>query len=117
MLESKIIRLGELLFERNLTDKPRIKYNSLKSKEIKELTREIKNRIIKNELKDQYKHFQKAIENVNNYYKSLSIKNKTKITDDTLIKKKQKYLDNCILNAIVSYANNSYNPKWYMKIM
>lgn len=111
LLESKIIRLGELLFERNLTDKPRIKYNSLKSKEIKELTREIKNRIIKNELKDQYKHFQKAIEDINDYYKSLSIKNKTKITDDTLIKKKQKYLDNYILNAIINYANNSYNPK------
>ena len=111
LLENKIIRLGELLFERNLTDKPRIKYNSLKSKEIKELTREIKNQIIKNELNDQYKHFQKAIENINDYYKSLSIENRTKIVDDTFIKKKKKYLDNYILNAIVNYANNSYNPK------
>ena len=111
LLENKIIRLGELLFERNLTDKPRIKYNSLKSKEIKVLTREIKNQIIKNELNDQYKHFQKAIENINDYYKSLSIENRTKIVDDTFIKKKKKYLDNYILNAIVNYANNSYNPK------
>ena len=111
LLENKIIRLGELLFERNLTDKPRIKYNSLKTKEIKELTREIKNQIIKNELKDQYKGFQKTIENINDYYKSLSIENRTKIVDDTLIKKKKEYLDNYILNAIVNYANNSYNPK------
>lgn len=111
LLENKLIRLGELLFERNLTDKSRIKYNSLKSKEIKELTREIKNQIIKHELKDQYKDFQKAIENINDYYKSLSIKNKTKITNDTLSKKKKEYLDNYILNAIVNYANNSYNPK------
>ena len=109
MLENKIIRLGELLFERNLTDKPRIKIIP-KSKEIKELTREIKNQIIKNELKDQYKHFQKQLR-INDYYKSLSIENRTKIVDDTLIKKKQKYLDNYILNSIVNYANNSFNPK------
>ena len=111
LIESKITRLGELLFERNLSDKRKIKYNSLKSKEIKILTRDIKNKILKKELKDQYKDFQKASDNINEYYKSLSRENKIKLSDDTLLKKKKQYLDNYVLNAIVNYANNSYKPK------
>ncbi|MDD2434831.1 MAG: relaxase MobL [Bacilli bacterium] len=111
LIENKIIRLGELLFERNLSGKDKIKYNSLKSKEIKNLTRDIKNQILKKELKNQYRGFQEAIDNINEYYKSLSKENRIKISDDTLLKNKKQYLDNYVLNAIVNYANNSYNPK------
>jgi hypothetical protein len=108
LIEDKILKLGLLLFEKELNSDKKIKYNSIKNKEIKILTKEIKNHIFKNELKDEYNNFLNGLEDINKYFKSLSIENKSKIVDSSLIKSKKEYLDNYVLNAIVNYAKNEY---------
>lgn len=111
LIEDKILKLGLLLFDQDLNSNKKIKYNSIKNKEIKNLTKEIKTYIFKNELKDEYNNFLNGLEDINRYFESLSVENKTKIVDDSLIKSKKEYLDNYVLNAIVNQANNEFKSK------
>ena len=111
LLEEKIFRLGELL--NNIRDtNQRIKFNSIKDKEIIRLTKEIKKYIFNNsdkEFKKLYCDFKTNLNKINNYFEEISKSNHIEIVDKTLTNNKLKHVDNYILNAIVNHAN--YNIK------
>lgn len=114
LLEDKILKLGELLSKKRETNQ-RIKFNSIKDKEIISLTKDIKRSIFdKNDsnFKNEYEKFKNNLASINNYFKEIAENNHSNTVDDTLIKNKKKYLDNYILNAIVNHASYKYkNPK------
>ena len=115
LLEDKIVSLGKLLDEKNLIKNNKIKFNSIKDKEIKKLTKEIKNYLFKSnneEFKLDYKEFKDSLEKINQYFIDISKNNHTEIVDTSLIDRKEKYFDNYVLNAIVNHASYRYkNPK------
>lgn len=115
MLEDKIVSLGKLLDEKNLIKNNKIKFNSIKDKEIKKLTKEIKNYLFKSnneEFKLDYKEFKESLEKINQYFIDISKNNHAEIVDSSLIDRKEKYFDNYVLNAIVNHASYRYkNPK------
>ncbi|MBQ7790421.1 MAG: hypothetical protein IJ399_04080 [Bacilli bacterium] len=110
LLEDKIMRLGKSLDERR-TNTNRIKFNSIKDKEIVKLTKEIKKEIFKSnnkELNKDYKSFLSNLSKINNYFDSLSSENHIQFKDYSLSKKKEEYLDNYVYNAIVNHAIYKY---------
>lgn len=109
LLEEKINQLGKLLDEKRESKNQRIKFNSIKNKEIRDLTKEIKRSIFfkkDTELYNDYQKFKTSLKEINDYFNEVAKKNHSKIVDDSFIKSKQKYIDNYVLNAIVNYANN-----------
>ena len=109
LLEEKIIRLGELINEKRENKNQRIKYNSIKNKEIRDLTQEIKRTIFSKkdtELYNDYQEFKNSLNEINKYFTEVAKSNHSKVVDDSFIKSKKKYLDNYVLNAIVNYASN-----------
>ena len=113
LLEEKIIKLGSLLNKYRSSDK-KIKFNSIKDKEIIDLTHQIKSDLFirsDSNLKDEYKLFKDTLRELNSYYQSLSELNNEKGIDKTLAINKEKYLDNYILNAIVNHANSKYKNR------
>jgi hypothetical protein len=116
ILEENILRLGQLLYEKRGEDSKRIKYNSIRDNEIKDLTKKIKNYIFskKNiEFQNDYKNFQNSLKEINNYFYKIAKDNNIKDTklDTTLIDSKQEYIDNYIYNSIVNHANYLYKNK------
>lgn len=115
LLEEKILKLGELLNEKRENQTQKIKFNSIKNKEIIKLTKDIKKHIFSKdsiEFKKDYDNFKNTLNSINNYFSELSKENNLDTVDDSLIKNKKKYLDNYILNAVVNHANYRYkNPK------
>ena len=115
LLEDKIVSLGKLLDEKNLIKNNKLKFNSIKDKEIKQLTKEIKNYLFKSnnaEFNLDYKEFKESLEKINQYFIDISKNNHTEIVDTSLIDRKEKYFDNYVLNAIVNHASYRYkNPK------
>ena len=107
VLEDKIIKLGELLNEKRDKKNQRIKFNSIKNKEIKDLTKEIKKYLFSNnsKLNLAHKEFKLSLNEINNYFMKVAESNNIKKIDNSLIKRKEKYLDNYVLNAIVNHAN------------
>ena len=81
LLEDKIVRLGELL-SKTRDNNNRIKFNSIKDKEIID-----------------------SLNKINEYFKEIAKSNHTDIVDTSLIKNKEKYLNNYVLNSIVNHAN------------
>lgn len=109
LLEEKIIRLGELINEKRDNKNQRIKYNSIKNKEIRDLTQEIKRTVFykkDTELLNDYQEFKNSLNKINNYFTEVAKSNHSKVVDDSFIKSKKKNLDNYVLNAIVNYASN-----------
>jgi len=110
MIEEKIIRLGNLLDEKKMSKSNRIKFNSIKDKEIKKITTEIKKDIFENpnniEFQVSLNDFNNSLNNINKYFIEISKNNHTNIVDTSLIDNKKKYLDNYVLNAIINAANN-----------
>ena len=107
LLEEKIVKLGEMISEKRVYQNQRIKYNSIKDKEIKRLTNEIKKYLFltkESELKDEYKNFKSTLNDINDYFVKIAEGNNIKEVDNSLIKNKEKYLNNYILNAIVNHA-------------
>ncbi len=107
LLEDKIVKLGELISEKRVYQDQRIKFNSIKDKEIKQLTNEIKRYLFlkkESEFKNEYNNFKSTLNEINNYFIKISESNNIKEVDNSLIKNKQKYLDNYVLNAIVNHA-------------
>ncbi|MBO5375693.1 MAG: hypothetical protein J6A52_02465, partial [Bacilli bacterium] len=107
LLEEKIIKLGEMISEKRVYQNQRIKYNSIKDKEIKRLTNEIKKYLFltkESEFKDEYKNFKSTLNDINDYFVKIAESNNIKEVDNSLIKNKEKYLNNYILNAIVNHA-------------
>jgi hypothetical protein len=110
LLEEKVLKLGELLSQSRDSDR-KIKYNSIKDKEIISLTKDIKKYVFSKdnpEFKELHKEFKNNLNRINDYFKSIAESNHSDTVDDSLIKNKQKYLDNYILNAIVNHANYKY---------
>ena len=91
LLEDKIVSLGKLLDEKNLIKNNKIKFNSIKDKEIKQLTKEIKNYLFKGnneEFKLNYKEFKESLEKINQYFIDISKNNHAEIVDTSLIDRK-----------------------------
>lgn len=111
LLEEKVLKLGELLSQSRDSD-GKIKFNSIKDKEIISLTKDIKKYVFSKdnpEFEELHKEFKNNLNRINDYFKSIAESNHSDTVDDSLIKNKQKYLDNYILNAIVNHANYKYN--------
>ena len=110
LLEEKILRLGELL-NKYRDSNQKIKFNSIKDKEIIALTKDIKKYIFSKdniEFKELHNEFKNNLNNINNYFKSIAESNHSDTVNNSLIKNKKKYLDNYILNAILNHANYKY---------
>lgn len=111
-IEEKILTLGKLIEEKNISNNSKIKYNSINDEEIKELTKSIKNDLFRTEedLKDYYGIFKKSINNMNNYLTETAMNNhiSKKNIDISYTKNKEKYLENYILNSIVNYSKLHY---------
>ena len=110
LLEEKILRLGELL-NKYRDSNQKIKFNSIKDREIIALTKDIKKYIFSKdniEFKELHNEFKNNLNNINNYFKSIAESNHSDTVNNSLIKNKKKYLDNYILNAIVNHANYKY---------
>ena len=107
LLEDKIVRLGELL-SKTRDNNNRIKFNSIKDKEIIDLTKEIKKYIFNKKDTDFYvshQEFKNSLNKINEYFKEIAKSNHTDIVDTSLIKNKEKYLNNYVLNSIINHAN------------
>ena len=110
LLEEKVLKLGELL-NKYRDSNQKIKFNSIKDKEIIALTKDIKKYIFSKdniEFKELHNEFKNNLNNINNYFKSIAESNHSDTVNNSLIKNKKKYLDNYILNAIVNHANYKY---------
>ena len=110
ILEEKILKLGELL-DKYRNNNQKIKFNSIKDKEVISLTKDIKKYIFNKdnvEFKELHEEFKNNLNNINNYFKNIAESNHSDTVDNSLIRNKQKYLNNYILNAIVNHANYKY---------
>lgn len=119
LLEDDILTLGKLLYDERNNNSKRIKFDSIKDKEIKDLTKRIKKYLFcsKSEFYDDYKNFIESINSINEYlYKVNEDNNVSKINvDKTLTESKENYIDNYIYNAIVNHAVYTFktNSKKY----
>ena len=114
-MEDKILELGKLLEEKHISENKRIKFNSIKSNEIKILTKEIKDEIFfsNKELQLSKSYFNDSVKRMNDYFVNIAKSNniKSKSIDLSYTQNKQIYLDNYILNSIVNYARDNYKKK------
>lgn len=119
LLEDDILTLGKLFYDERNNNSKRIKFNSIKDKEIKDLTKQIKKYLFcsKSEFYDDYKNFIESISSINEYlYKVNEDNNVSKINvDKTLTESKENYIDNYIYNAIINHAVYTFktNSKKY----
>ena len=112
--EEKIIKLG-FLVEQYRSDKnnKKVKYGSIQNnefgKEIKKLTKEIKEELFKNkdsELFEQRSKVDNDLKKLNDYYDELNKQNhiESRIKNNKLVVQKSDYVDSYIHNAIVNHA-------------
>lgn len=116
ILEEKILRLGQLLYKERYDNDSKIKYGSIKDKEIVNLTKDIKNYLFSknnDNFKLEYNNFKESLNKINNYFYKINEDNNIKdiVVDTTLTDSKNKYIDNYIYNAIVNYANYNYKKE------
>ena len=115
-IEEIILRLGQLLYRERKDKEEKIKYGSIKNKEIIELTKEIKSYLFSKKnsnFKLEYANFKDALNEINSYFHNIYEENQIKNIDidTTLIDSKNKYIDNYIYNAIVNHANYNYKKE------
>ena len=113
LLEEKILTLGQKLYFYREGSLGKIKYGSIKNKEIQALTRDIKNYIFSkdnNDFKREYANFKTSLNKINSYFHKIYEDNNIKNieVDTSLIYSKNKYVDNYIYNAIVNNALYNY---------
>ena len=109
LIEEKIVKLGSLLEEKKESKEHKVKFNSIKNREIINLTKEIKRVIFSKkdtELHIDYQEFKNSLNKINEYFKEVAKNNNSKIIDNSLVKSKQQCLNNYVLNAIINYANS-----------
>src|SRR5699024_2268108 len=71
LLEEKILRLGKMLYEKRNGKESKIKYGSIKNKEIQKLTQDIRNYLLyKNDdnFKLDYQNFKNSLDKINSYF-------------------------------------------------
>lgn len=115
MIEYKILKLGELLSIERQNSNNKIKYNSIKNKEIIKLTKEIKTYLFSSknkDLKNDYKNFKDSLNKINLYFEKINKENniKEKVNKD-LIEYKKTYLNNYVYNAIVNHSYQKYKKR------
>ena len=120
-VEEKIMKLGELIKEyRSINNQlsNKVKYNSIKNnelgKEIKALTKDIKKYLFSDEnsiLYDCRKNIKSDLQKLNDYFDTLNRNNNVKeiIKENSIVSKKEEYIDNYIYNAIVNHSLYKYN--------
>lgn len=120
-VEEDILKLGELIKkyrERNNQKSKRVKYNSIKNaelgKEIKTLTKRIKSYLFNDETSILYasrKDINKDLAELNDYFDTLNKNNNIKdlVADNSIVDKKEEYIDNYIYNSIVNHSLYKYN--------
>ena len=113
LLEEKLLKLGELLNVERNGKQTKIKFNSIRNKEIKSLTKDIKKYLFSDKSSKLYKkqhEIDKSLEKINMYFHSLDINNN--VNSNLLVsdysKNKQEYIDNYIYNAIVNHSLYEY---------
>lgn len=115
LYEEKILKLGLLLFNERFDKETKIKYGSIKNKEIQELTKDIKKYIFSksNNFNLEYGNFKKSLKDINAYFYKINKDNNIKEieVDTTLTDYKTKYVDNYVYNAIVNYALYNYKKE------
>lgn len=115
LLENDILNLGKLLYQERKDNNKRIKFNSIRDNEIKDLTKKIKKYLFysKSEFHDEYVNFKDTVDKLNNYLYKVNIDNNiSKINiDTTLSDSKNEYIDNYIYNAIVNHADYMFKSK------
>jgi hypothetical protein len=116
ILEEKILRLGQLLYNDRLGKDTKIKYGSIKNKEIIDLTKDIKNYLFSksnDNFKLEYNNFKESLNKINDYFYKINEDNNIKNikVDTTAIDNKNKYVDNYIYNAIVNHAQYNYKKE------
>lgn len=113
-LEEKIVKLG-FLVENYRTDKTKtkVKYGSIKNnelgKEIKKITKEIKEELFYNKESLLFKQRVKVnndLKNLNDYYIELNNQNhiESKVKNNKLVVYKTEYVNSYILNSIINHA-------------
>ena len=118
-IEEKIMKLGELLKQyRNMNNQTsnKVKYNSIKNnslgKEIKSLTKDIKMYLFNDSSSILYnckKDINNDLESINDYFKKLDeLNNEDGNIKNSIVKKKQDYIDNYIYNSIVNHSLYKY---------
>ena len=120
-IEEDILRLGELVKsyrDMNNQFSKKIKFNSIKNnnlgKEIKLLTKDIKEYLLYNEKSMLYglkKDIDNDLDKLNKYFEKLDNENNidSNISNNSIVDRKEKYIDNYILNSIVNHALYKYN--------
>lgn len=119
-IEYKILRLGQLINKVRDGNSKYIKYNSLPKnnigKEIRYLTKSIKNYILKdNDIIISQKEIKNSIEEINNIFLKIDADNKISeigfenAINSKLIKDKLEKYDNYVLNSIVNHSLYVYN--------
>ena len=113
--EEKILKLGQLLFSERFDKDTKIKYGSIKNKEIQELTKDIKKYIFSksNNFNLEYNNFKKSLKDINDYFYKINKDNNIKDikVDTTFTDYKSKYVDNYVYNSIVNYALYNYKKE------
>lgn len=122
ILEHEILKLGQLLYEKREKTSKRIKFNSIKDKEIKDLTKSIKNHLFTKKnvsFQREYQNFQDGLKKLNKYFYNISKSNQINNSsfNKDLMNSKQEYIDNYIYNAIVNHANFLYQNNSKRKTM
>jgi len=111
IIEDKILKLGELLYYERTGKDTKIKYNSIRNKEITKLATDIKRYLFSNknkELKKEYDSFKSSLNKLNNYFEKIKEDNHEKKVDNSLVINKEKYFNNYVMNAIVNHADYLY---------
>mgnify|MGYP000162955802 FL=1 len=120
-VEEDILKLGELLKEyreRYNQSSGRIKYNSIKNdrlgQEIKTLTKRIKKYLFNDSTSILYsgkKDINNDLQKLNDYFDMLNQNNNIEelIQNNSIVNKKQEYIDNYIFNSIVNHSLYKYN--------
>lgn len=115
LYEEKILRLGQLIYNERIDSNTKIKYGSIKNKEIQKLTNEIKKYIFSksNNFNLEYDNFKNSLKSINDYFYKINEDNNIKEirVDTSLIDYKEKYINNYVLNAIVNYAYFNYKKE------
>jgi hypothetical protein len=119
-VEAKLLKLGKLLNDERVkngySNNYKMKFGSIKNKEIRDLTKELNKQFLSSSFDSELKSsFKESIDIFNAYLKKINEDNFIPSTniDNRIIEKKEKELDNFILNQIVNTSLYEYRKEEY----
>lgn len=112
-LQDQIDELSELIKEERKNKNQKIKFNSLKNKKIKNLTKKIAQELYKDLLKEEKDNFESTLKEINSFYQKLNNSNNVKeiIKESDESENKRKYVDNFVYNAIINNLSKTNKVK------